>query len=159
MAQWLRICLQCRGRQTDPWSGRSHVPRSSEAWCTATTEAMLQSRHAASPEPPCCSSWSLHAQSRAQPPEKPPPWEGAQPRRAAPLTTARERLCTAVMAQQSQKSTSDWKNNCDVSMQWRTTEYASQNTPLQHEDCFEVEHLGLRRGHQWWRTLRPMQEV
>ena len=21
MAQWLRICLQCRGRQTDPWSG------------------------------------------------------------------------------------------------------------------------------------------
>ena len=107
---------------------------------------MLQSRHAASPEPPCCSSWSLHAQSHAQPPEKPPPWEGAQPRRAAPLTTARERLCTAVTAQHSQKSTSDWKNNCDLSMQWGMTEYAISKHTTSAWGLLWVQALGASQG-------------
>lgn len=46
MAQLLRICLQWRGHQTDPWSGT--IPRAAEqlGLCTTTTKAMLSSTHA-----------------------------------------------------------------------------------------------------------------
>ena len=29
--QWLRICCQCKGHGFEPWSRRSHMPRSNQA--------------------------------------------------------------------------------------------------------------------------------
>lgn len=66
MAQWLRICLQWRGHQTDPWS---------QGWSRSTAEQLeacappplrpcSQARTRRHPEPSCCSRWGLHAQSR-----------------------------------------------------------------------------------------------
>ena len=62
MAQWLWICLQRRGHQMNPWSGK--IPHAAEhlGLCT-TAKAMLLSTHAANTEPACCNCWHLHAQS------------------------------------------------------------------------------------------------
>ena len=54
MAQWLRICLQRRGHQMNPWSGK--IPHAAEqlGLCTTTSKAMLLSTHTANTEPACC---------------------------------------------------------------------------------------------------------
>ena len=54
VAQWLESICQCRGHGFDPWSGK--IPHAAEqlSLCATTTEPVLWSLRAATPEPTCC---------------------------------------------------------------------------------------------------------